>query len=90
MIPAGGDRLAHYGLGQAAREAPPRWVSELAEELAGKLEGGLDPGSVSLRIREAAAAQGIPDHWFVTQLVAHEWDRLGIRSIPRKLEVGGW
>jgi hypothetical protein len=90
MIPAGGDRLAHYGLGQAAREAPPRWVSELAEELAGKIEAGLDPGSVSLRIREAADEHRIPDHWFVTQLVAHEWDRLGIRSIPRQLELGGW
>jgi hypothetical protein len=90
MIPAGGDRLAHYGLGQAAQDAPPRWVSELAEELAGMIAAGLDPGSVSLRVREAAAGQGIADLWFVTQLVAHEWDRLGIRRLPRQLQAGGW
>lgn len=89
MIPAGGDRLAHYGLGQAEAE-PPRWVSDLAEDLAGKIAGGLDPGSVSLRIREAAAEQGIADLWFVTQLVAHEWDRLGIARLPRQLQAGGW
>lgn len=90
MRPAGGDRLAHFGLGQAAADAPPRWVSELAEELAGKIEAGLDPGSVSLRIREVADKQRIPDYWFVTQLVAHEWDRLGIKRLPRQVQAGGW
>lgn len=87
-VAAGGDRLARYGLGQAP--APERWVSELAEELAGRLEAGQDPGSISLRIREVAAEHKIADHWVVTNLIAREWDRLGIRRTPRQLQVGGW
>lgn len=82
------ERLARFGLGQ--NPAPEKWVSELAEELAGKLEKGLDPGSLSLRIREAASAHKISDHWLVAQLVAREWDRLGIRSIPTSIQAGGW
>jgi len=83
----GGERLARYGL-SASRA--PRWVSELAEELAGLCAAGSDPGTLSVRIRQAAAEQGIPDHWFVTQLVAHEWDRLGIARVPRQFQAGGW
>jgi hypothetical protein len=26
----------------------------------------------------------------VTQLVAHEWDRLGIARVPGLIEAGGW
>jgi hypothetical protein len=81
-------RLARFGLGQ--NPAPERWVSELAEELAGKLEEGLDPGSLSLRIRAAAAEHKISDLWLVANLVAREWDRLGIRRIPMIFEAGGW
>lgn len=84
---AGGERLALYGL-SASRT--PSWVSELAEELAGLCAAGSDPGTLSLRIRAAAAEQGIPDHWFVTQLVAHEWDRLGIARVPGIIQAGGW
>lgn len=80
-------RPASFGLGQAPAPAP--WVSELAEELAGKLEEGLDPGSLSLRIREVAAERKLPN-WMLTNMIAREWDRLGIRRTPRHLQVGGW
>jgi hypothetical protein len=83
----GGDRLALYGL-SASRT--PRWVSELAEELADLCAALSDPGTLSLRIREAAAEQGIADHWLVAQLVAHEWDRLGIARVPSSIQAGGW
>ena len=81
-------RLARYGLGQP--EAPPRWISELAEELAGMCEDGKDPGTISLKVREAAAAHNIGDLWLVADLVAREWDRLGIRRVPRMFQAGGW
>jgi hypothetical protein len=84
---AGGDRLAHYAI---SGSNPPRWVSELAEELAGLAALGSPPWVISQRIRDAAATQRIPDLWFVTQLVAHEWDRLGIARVPGQLEAGGW
>ncbi len=83
----GGERLAKYAIDG---RNPPKWVSELAEELAGLIEAGTDPGTLSRRIRAAAAAQGIPDHWFVTQLVAHEWDRLGLARVPSSIQAGGW
>jgi hypothetical protein len=81
-------RPAQFGLGQ--NPAPEAWVSELAEELAGEIERGLDPGSISLRIREVAAERRLPDHWTLTHMIAREWDRLGIRRTPRSLQVGGW
>ena len=83
----GGERLARYGL---TASQIPRWVSELAEELAALCAAGTDPWTVSRRIREAAAQQGIPDHWFVAQLVAHEWDRLGVARVPGIIQAGGW
>lgn len=86
--PEGGGRLKYYGL--ADQPAPERWVSELAEELAGKLEEGLDPGSLSLRIRQACAEHNLPDPWVVANMVAREWDRLGIRRVPRMFQAGGW
>lgn len=85
---AGGDRLALHGI---RADAPPRWVSELAEELAGMCAGGAPtPWLIGQALRTAAAAHGIRDVWFVTQLVAHEWDRLGITRIPGMIEAGGW
>jgi hypothetical protein len=88
MTPAGGARLAHYGI---RGDAPSRWVSELAEELAQLCAAGHPtPWLLGDRLKAAAAAHGIGDVWFVTQLVAHEWDRLGIARIPLKLEAGGW
>lgn len=83
----GGERLARYGL-SASRT--PQWVSELAEELAGLCADRTDPGTLSVRIRQAAAEQGIADHWLVAQLVAHEWDRLGIARVPGIIQAGGW
>lgn len=83
----GGERLARYAIDG---QRPPAWVSELAEELAAMCAGGTDPGRLSLKIREAADRQGIVDHWFVTQLVAHEWDRLGIARVPGIIQAGGW
>jgi hypothetical protein len=83
----GGERLARYAI-SASRG--PRWVSELAEELAAMCAAGSDPGTLSKRIRAAAAEQGIPDYWFVAQLVAHEWDRLGIARVPAMIQAGGW
>lgn len=83
----GGERLARYGIDGSR---PPRWVSELAEQLAGLCASGTDPGTLSVRIREECAKQGIPDPWFVSQLVAHEWDRLGIARVPGIIQAGGW
>jgi hypothetical protein len=83
----GGERLARYGL-SASRT--PRWVSELAEELAGLASVGSPPWVIGQRLRDAAASHQIPDVWFVTQLVAHEWDRLGIARVPGTIEAGGW
>jgi len=83
----GGERLARYGIDG---RQPPRWVSELAEALAELCAAGADPGTLSLEIRAAAKAQGIPDHWFVAQLVAHEWDRMGIARVPGIIQAGGW
>lgn len=83
----GGDRLARYAI---RADSPPRWVSELAEELAADAEAGAGPWVFGDKLKAAARANGIPDVWFVTQLVAHEWDRLGIARIPVKLEAGGW
>ena len=71
-------------------EAPARWVSELAEELAGMIEAGKDPGTISLKVREAAGRQKIADLWLVADLVAREWDRLGIRRVPKIFQAGGW
>lgn len=84
---AGGDRLAYHGI---RADAPPRWVSELAEELAALCQAGGAPWAVGQLLRRAAQDHGIRDVWFVTQLVAHEWDRLGIVRIPGALEAGGW
>ena len=83
----GGERLALYGL-SASR--PPAWVSELAEELAAMIERGTDPGTLSIRLRREAVARGIHDPWLVAQLVAHEWDRLGMARVPGILQAGGW
>ena len=85
MAPAG--RLAAAGLD----EAPLRWVSELAEELAAAIElNGGGPVLISHRIREVAAERKITDRWLVAQLVAREWDRLGIRRVPGILQAGGF
>jgi hypothetical protein len=70
-------------------ETPPAWVSELAEELALACERGLDPGSLSLRIREVAAERKLAP-WPLTNLIVREWDRLGFRRVPAGFQVGGW
>lgn len=81
-------RPASYGLGQ--NPAPEAWVSELAEELAARLEGGWDPGSLSLRVRAAAAEHHLPNHWVLANMIAREWDRLGICRVPAQFQAGGW
>ncbi len=70
--------------------APPAWVSELAEELAGLIEEGKDPGTLSVRIREVASTRQIAEPWVLANMVAREWDRLGIRRVPVRFGVGGW
>lgn len=79
-------RLAQEGLGSP----PPPWVSQLAEELAALVSAGIDPGTLSRRIREECRARSISDPWVVTQLVAREWDRMGIVRVPRGAGAGGW
>ncbi len=67
----------------------PKWVSELAEELASLCEMGIDPGTLSGIVRERAKAMGW-DPWPLTNMVVREWDRLGIRRVPLTLGAGGW
>lgn len=79
-------RLAREGIGSET----PRWACELAEELAGLVSAGIDPGTLSQRIRAACREHGVRDPWVVTQLVAREWDRMGFVRIPITLAAGGW
>lgn len=83
---AGPWRPAHYGLGTAE---VPVWISQLAEELASLCQAGADPGTVSQRIREEARAHSW-EPWPLANMVAREWDRLGIARVPARFMAGGW
>lgn len=67
----------------------PPWLGQLAEELAGIIEAGDRGGIVSQRIRDVARERHV-NPWTLTDLVAREWDRLGIVRVPHGHAVGGW
>lgn len=77
-------RPAVIGLGDH-----PVWLGQLAEELAGLIEAGDRGAATSRRIRDVAKERGL-DPWILTDLVAREWDHLGMARVPRGHAVGGW
>lgn len=60
---------------------PPAWVSVLAEELAELARKG-DVAGLSAGIHRGSVAHGGFDKWLLTQMVAAEWARAGIITIP--------
>jgi hypothetical protein len=67
----------------------PAWLGQLAEELAGLIEAGDRGALVNQRIRDEAREHHL-NPWILTDLVAREWDRLGIIRVPLSHAVGGW
>lgn len=61
-------------------DAPPYWLSALAEELAMLAENG-DSIGVSVNLREHARIHAIPES-DLAHAIAREWDRTGVRRAP--------